>query len=199
MMHLEITQGGGISSVFPPAIASILPVMGIQEVYAKSISVNNIREWVVEGLKYTYGSGTYVYHPFGASLQRYTDSGYVYLGMAPLYVVDNSNFESIHVKFLTDIPDYEIDYVKTYISTNPHIHISRLVKLSSDNTTYSVNGMPLYMYDQTTLEDVPFTIVGMDEYTTGSVNSSYYTTYVQCEYSNVGNVIVAASHIFEYN
>lgn len=55
------------------------------------------------------------------------------------------------------------------------------------------------MYDQTTLEDVPFTIVGMDEYTTRSVNSSYYTTYVQCEYSNVGNVIVAASHIFEYN
>lgn len=198
MMHLEITQGGGISNVFPPAIASILPVMGIQEVEVKKRIGADGYEWVVENLRYTYGLDTYIHHPFGASLRKYSDGLWHHLGMAPLYVVDYHEYNTVRVKFLTDIPDYEIGYVKTYISVNPHINISGLAKLSED-TVYSVDGIPLYMYDKTTLEDVPFTIIGIDSLLTNYTNSSEYRAYVRCEHSNIGNVIVAASRILSYS
>ena len=35
MMHLEIIQGGGISSGFPPAIASILPTIALDSFWAE--------------------------------------------------------------------------------------------------------------------------------------------------------------------
>lgn len=195
-MHLGITQGGGISNVFPPAIASILPMAYIREVELEyNSNPNNPSEWRMKRIEYTSNITRGAHFPFGASLKSYSEeTGTLYHEIAPLYIVDTSNIDFIYVKFLTNLEGGSwVGTASTYIFINPAVIISSLTAVRNDNTVWEVYGIPLYAYDKTTFQEVPLDIVYVNPMGTTSQGHIAYYSYVRCNHPEPNNVIVAAS------
>ena len=202
MMHLEITQGGGISSGFPPAIASILPTIALDsfwaEYYDNSFNPSNWRlKRSLLSLNSNRSQGLFI--PIAANLyQRYTDSNSIPLGIFPVYLVDTSDANYLYIKIATDIPESEITYVQVYIAINPYILYSTLGSNNNPDFIYDVYGFPVYAYDKVTFENVPLTLMGISFIDSGSRNRIVYSSKVRCQHPDPSNVVVAASREFLY-
>lgn len=202
MMHLEIIQGGGISSGFPPAIASILPTIALDsfwaEYYDNSFNPSNWRlKRSLLSLNSNRSQGLFI--PIAANLyQRYTDSNSIPLGIFPVYLVDTSDANYLYIKIATDIPESEITYVQVYIAINPYILYSTLGSNNNPDFIYDVYGFPVYAYDKVTFENVPLTLMDISFIDSGSRNRIIYSSKVRCQHPDPSNVVVAASREFLY-